>query len=176
MTGKKIAVIGGEKGCLTFPNLWSEELMQWFDEQRDHRIVELPDIDRGLDVSCNLGDISQDLKKVGSGLGVEYSIDPEDNSKILATVTKLKETITPIYGAVPNIGPIARGIRKGFIIHNEWEHALSVIGQSGVRSAGMFMNSLASMYPEPEILSPRERKKRYREGVKNIHSKKKHWM
>jgi hypothetical protein len=56
------------------------------------------------------------------------------------------------------------------------EAGFSQAHQSAYRYIGMYADSLASMYPEREKLSQKERKARYREGIKNMKGKRKHYV
>lgn len=62
----------------------------------------------------------------------------------------------------------------GVIIRNEELHA-QAMGILGYREIGMGVASMLSMFPQKEVVSPKEQKKRYKAGLHTMVNKGKKW-
>lgn len=122
-----------------------------------------PDIDADFGVSCNLGSVPLTLSSLND------MIEAVHIEKCPAIVINNEQSM---------LHPIGLGIDTNWIIRDEEEHVEFVRGvQSALRglSSEMSYETLISFSSGAEQLSPKERKKRYREGLQNKFKKGKRW-
>lgn len=132
-----------------------------------------PDID--TDISCNLGDVIK-LFRVGGGVALDLSeLKPKSEP---VRVDTIHSNITSPYDIYED-STIECKPDVSWIIRDEDLHADYIYGLTSHMSAysavGLCIDSMKSMFPEPENISPKEKKRRNKESLNKFLKKGKKW-
>lgn len=93
--------------------------------------------------------------------------------KLMISTEKPKETVTLIEGAVASLVELPKYSEEELKRMIDCiEAGYTIAHQSAYRSIGMYIDSMASMYPQSEPLTMKERKKRYNDGLKKLFKQK----